>query len=460
MKLAVFLACLAGPAGALPAQDETFLVTNLHDGGDGSLRVAVEAANARAGADRIRFAHGVAGEIPVVAAPLLIRDALRIEGPGGRRIRLRGDGERPIVRVGAEAVEVTLDGLHFSAAGDSAIVNEGALLAVRDSTLQENTGRRGGAIASYGGDLRVERSLLRGNRSETIDRDGGGIGGGIYAANTSVTIEATRISSNQADALGGGVYAELPSDGTLLVRDSVVDANSATTQGGGLFVLAGGGPPSRILNSTLSGNRSTRNAAIWFDGAVVVGNSTVAYNRSLPDGIGGHCPGLCGAGGNSTLWLTSSLLAGNRDTYGSGYDLAPIAGGTHVSHSLIERATRGAISDDRGGNLFDLDPRLDASLDPSASLPTHALAADSPAIDAGVNPHLLHHDQRGRCHPRTIGAATDIGAHEHAPADPRADARLCLPVRRLQGATTMLPAAALPASPPTPTARRSTPRPR
>lgn len=430
MKLPVFLACLACLAAAPAARAETLVVTNLQDGGDGSLRAAVEATNARAGADRIRFARGLAGEIAVTAVPLLIRDALHVEGPGGDRIRLRGDGEHAIVRVVAEAGEVTLDGLHFSAGGDGAIVNEGALLAVRNSTLERNTGRRGGAIASYGGDLHIERSLLQGNRSETIDRDGDGIGGAIYAKNTSVTIEATRISANQADALGGGVYAELPSDGTLLVRGSVIDANSATTQGGGLFLLAGGGPPSGILNSTVSGNRSTRNAAIWFDGAVVIGNSTVAYNRSLFDGIPGHCPGLCGAGGNSALWLTSSLLAGNRDTYGSGYDLAPIAGGAHVSHSLIERVADGAIDEDRGGNLLDLDPRLDATLDPSASLPTHALAADSPAIDAGVNPHLLQFDQRGRCHPRTIGAATDIGAHERASADPRAERRLCLPARR------------------------------
>ena len=430
MKFPVFLACIAGLVAALPAQAETIVVSKLADGGDGSLRAAVEAANARAGADRIRFAHGLAGEIAVAATPLLIRDALRIEGPGGDRIRLRGDAEHPIVRVSADAVEVALDGLHFSGAGDSAIINDGALLAVLNSTLQENAGRRGGAIASYGGDLRVERSLLRRNRSETIDRGGDGIGGGIYAKNTSVTIEATRISANEADALGGGVYVELPSEGTLLVRGSVIDANSATTQGGGLFLLAGGGPPSGILNSTLSGNRSTRNAAIWFDGALVVGNSTVAYNRSLFDGIPGHCPGLCGAGRNSALWLSSSLLAGNRDTYGSGYDLAPVPGGAHVSHSLIERVADGAVDDDLGGNLLDLDPRLDAALDPSASLPTHALAADSPAIDAGANPHLLQYDQRGRCHPRTIGAATDIGSHEHASSDPRAELRLCLPARR------------------------------
>ncbi|MGH8173066.1 MAG: choice-of-anchor Q domain-containing protein [Rhodanobacteraceae bacterium] len=46
--------------------------------------------------------------------------------------------------------------------------------------------------------------------------------------------------------------------------------------------------------------------------------------------------------------------------------------------------------------------------------PTHALAADSIAIDHGSNPGRFASDQRGAGHPRVFGADTDIGAFELA----------------------------------------------
>jgi hypothetical protein len=410
--LGVAAACL--PAQAAVAA--TLWVTQLGSSGPGSLRAAVEAANARPGPDRIGFARGLAGSVAVAGEPLTIRDALEIRGPGGGRIRLRGDYAHRIVQIDAAAGEVALSGLDLTDAGDSAIVNDGAALAVEHCTLRGNAGVRGAAIASYGGDLHVANATIRDNDAQALGGADEGMGGGIYARGAAVTIESTRLSSNHADALGGGLYVELPADGALLVRGSVIDANAAVTQGGGLFVHAQGGPPSGILNSTISGNRSVRNAALWFDGALAIGNSTVTGNYAPVMEIPGVCAGLCGAGGRSELWLTSTLVSANRDAYGNGYDLAPVPGGAHVAHSLIERVADGAVDDDRGANLLGVDPRIGPLRDNGGALPTHAPAPDSPVIDAGADPALLEHDQRGACHARVLGAAADIGAHETQPA--------------------------------------------
>lgn len=393
----------------------TLWVTQLGADGAGSLHAAVEAANVHPGPDRIRFARGLYGTIPMIGPALTITDEVHIQGPGGTSIRLRGDGQNTILRVVASAGMTTIKGLYLTDAGDSAIVNEGAMLMIDGCTLHANFGARGAALASYGGDLHVRRSIVRDNYAEMRGGDLDGLGGGIYARDTSVTIEASRLSANTAESAGGGLYADIPEEATLLVRDSLIDSNSAWSQGGGVILVENGDSPSGFLNSTISGNRSVRNASIWFDGPLVINNSTVTDNYSPGMEIPGICPGLCGAGGKAELWLTSTLLSANRDLHGNGYDLASAARGTHVSHSLIERASEGAIGDDRGGNRIGVDPRIGPLLDNGGVLPTHALAADSPAIDAGTNPSLLQYDQRGACHARVIGSAIDIGAYEYRP---------------------------------------------
>ena len=436
MRLPVLLPTLVlGLAATLPVRaatpvPSTLWVTQLGPSGPGSLRAAIEAANARPGLDHIRFARGLAGTIGISGTPLEIRDALQIHGPGSDQLRLRGDSQTRMFHVAASADEVMLGGLHLTDAGDSAIVNEGASLTVEDCVLRTNYGVRGAAIASYGGDLHVRRTTIRDNYAQTLGGAEDGLGGGIYAKGATVMIEASRVSSNHADALGGGIYADLPAEGVLVVRNSLIDANAAVTQGGGLFLHANGGPPTGILNSTISGNRWIRHAAVWFDGALVMNNSTVTDNYSPGNEIPGVCMGLCGAGQHSELWLTSTLVSANRDLHDNGYDLLAVPGGTHVSHSLIERPGDNAIDDDRGGNLLNVDPRIGPLLDNGGALPTHALSSDSPAIDAGLNLSLFQYDQRGGCHARVVGAAADIGAYEYRPSAPPTGRRrlpACMP---------------------------------
>src|SRR5712664_313609 len=56
----------------------TFTVTNLNDGGAGSLRQAVLDANAHGGADQIAFATGLRGTITLTTGQLSITDSVTI----------------------------------------------------------------------------------------------------------------------------------------------------------------------------------------------------------------------------------------------------------------------------------------------------------------------------------------------------------------------------------------------
>jgi hypothetical protein len=77
------------------------------------------------------------------------------------------------------------------------------------------------------------------------------------------------------------------------------------------------------------------------------------------------------------------------------------------SHDLIGSANVALPEGTLGG-----DPRLGPLADNGGPTLTHALLADSPAIDAGSNPSDLATDQRGGSYVRSAGAAPDIGAFE------------------------------------------------
>src|SRR5690349_12036007 len=60
----------------------SFTVANLDDGGDGSLRQAVQQANDNPGSDEIVFGPRLTGTITLTSGPLTITDDVTITGRG------------------------------------------------------------------------------------------------------------------------------------------------------------------------------------------------------------------------------------------------------------------------------------------------------------------------------------------------------------------------------------------
>src|SRR4051794_41911936 len=58
-----------------------FTVLNLNDGGAGSLRAALAAADAHTGADTVVFAPGLRGTVTLTGGELSIADSVTVNGP-------------------------------------------------------------------------------------------------------------------------------------------------------------------------------------------------------------------------------------------------------------------------------------------------------------------------------------------------------------------------------------------
>ena len=260
-------------------------------------------------------------------------------------------------------------------------------------TITGGRGQRfGGGLTIWSARNVVLRGLaITGNRSDpAAGGEGGGVGGGVMAFGSSVTIVDSSITGNVAAsgeflAPGGGVYN---GGGPVRIVNSTISGNQAE-RGGGLYQAVGGGGMDRTLltNVTLAGN-------------------------SAP-----------GGGGNLFIFSGDLISTGSIVAAGSGPRGSENCGGDVPSANLISRrhnveSPTTQCNFTSPGDLQGVsDPGL-AALDASGTL---ALLTGSPAIDAGPEGGCaeealgpLATDQRGE--PRPQGRRCDAGAFE-APAE-------------------------------------------
>jgi len=288
--------------------------------------------------------------------------------------------------------------------------------------------------------LTIEHSILTGNTAPF----GGGIsiavaGWPFATVLASVTVTDTTLSNNSANsewsaAYGGGIAIAVFGDETsdyssveLTLENSTLSGNSATnslTAIGGGIVISGQSRYSAIVNvqnSTLSGNSASATngfgggGAIFAagEGSLFLGNSTLSDNWSQSV-EGSYAGGIFNAGHEIYVWNT--IL--NAGPSGANLDQYVVEG--EESYGNFYSGGYNLSSDDGGGFLndstdqVDSDPLLEPLADNGGPTFTHALRADSPAIDAGsafdmdFNP--VDTDQRGVTRPQ--GSGDDIGAFE------------------------------------------------
>ena len=449
MRSFLFVCACVFTAG--PALAADYSVTSAADDGPGSLRQAVAAANANAGADIIRI--GDVGRIALTTGTLLVTDDLTVFGLAGsqsalgnaaavqavadydrgRLFLLRGSVERQIA-VTLQDLMLGDGNTHGTVNGNGIVTDNGDGGAVRSeyvdltvigcTFMANHSANDGGALWHYEGDLIVRGSDFTINAA---DFHGGAahITGGEallervrFNGNTAVfgaalaTIDTgTRLSvrhavfgNNEAQHTGGAGYLALSS---LDMLDTTVNANiSGQPQGAGLYLVApidAPGTPLHIANSTFSGNGTpadigaSAGAGITLAGGrLQLRNSTVYGNPvSTPGG-----PPLVGGGifvrsGDNHLEMESVLVAAS-DVVREIEAEAP-ANSIRARHSLLQTTpSPGTFNAGDSENLSGADPLLGPLAANGGFAATHAIAADSPARDRGDNiqPRLLT-DQRG-----------------------------------------------------------------
>jgi len=444
---ALALGSLLGGAGAADAA--TFNVSNLNDSGAGSLRDAIDQANANLGPDVITFQAGLTGTITLTSGQLHLYDSVDIQGPGQAAIAVDGNNASRVFYVFNDnrLLDVTISGLtvqHGTASYGGGIIDFGENLTLDHVTVQNNTGGSGGGLnvtegLDQGGQLTIKNSIFTGNSA----RRGGGIyfydddgptliqdttienntasyaGGGVYfyTADYDVTIERCTISGNQAEFTGGGIYLYSTFGGKVTIRQTTISGNTVNGPGGGAAFY---NPYDGIVveNSTISGNSAYDGEIGGFGGGIaaqvtrpnsylLVRDSTVAGNYAERNGGG---IALYGNGG-----VYNSIVAGNSVYYGNDPD---ILGSFFVlNHSLIQTPGPDSNGLDNGGNLFGQDPLLGPLQNNGGPTETMKPAFNSPVIDAGDQtlppPPFPAQDQR--LLPRVVGANVDMGAVELNP---------------------------------------------
>jgi parallel beta-helix repeat protein len=223
-------------------------------------------------------------------------------------------------------------------------------------------------------------------------------GGGILIGNSAILVLVDSAVVGNTANVGGGIMVT----GALSMARSTVSGNVASTGAGGGIAITNG-DAAQLTNSTVSGNRAetTRTGlggGIISAGTLTLANVTVANNRA---NSGGGVYQSTGQSPTSTT-LNDTIVAGNTggDCAGSAAVIAAWQG----NHNLDRDGSCGfsAVGDKPGVN-----PLLGSLTNNGGPTNTQALAAGSPAINAGAGCPAT--DQRGVARE----GACDIGAYEY-----------------------------------------------
>lgn len=273
-----------------------FTVVNTSDSGEGSLRAAIEQANASEGADTISFDAALAGQTILLNNQLRIRDDLTIIGLG--------------------ADQLTIDANHNSRIFDvyDGDKNTTITVAIRGLTLTNGFAEQGAAILNYE-TLSLSDSIVSENAATSV-------GGGIYHAGTVLTITDSVFAENTA-AYGGGIYNATQD---LIISGSTFFRNTATQKGGGIYTLQGVSRYAAHLPQTVLYYSAIRSLDYQYN-LVTITDTTFIENSATQGGA-----------------LYSSYT--NRPVYYLGW-----CGNTSISASVLSQAYQ-SVNTDRSHSEF------------------------------------------------------------------------------------------------------------
>ena len=193
------------------------------------------------------------------------------------------------------------------------------------------------------GDLDIQPGDLsiRGAGASTtiIDANGSLTGkGAIYSYGGSGTLSLSRLS------ITGGAKGAIISNRSLSMTDVVIDGNSTTGSGGGIY-QAGGGVLT-LISVTVSNNQSVHSGGgiYLFNGSVSVEDSTISGNQVTANGGGGGI----NIGSSATGFSFSHTTISGNTAFSGGGGVAIEAGSGTFSHVTLASNT----APSSGGGMF------------------------------------------------------------------------------------------------------------
>jgi CSLREA domain-containing protein len=443
---AAALLALAPAAGA-----KTYTVTVRGDQAPGActkahctLREAIRAANAHAGADKIvlpsrrtyNLVRPSTAEDGALDGDLdVTNDPLEIVHPGTGRATIDANGIDRVLEVftGARTKLVRLkitggDNASGVEADGGGIRTYASLTLVNCLVTRNHADGYGGGIQAVDGRLTVRRSVISRNVSDdssgaidvatddgisiersTITRNRAVFAGVsyMYGAGQSRIVDST-LSFNRSDTETGTVYFSEVA-GTMTILRSTINGNVAATDGGGFSARNG---QVQMVNTTIAGNRAGGNGGgLWALTPVELNAVTIARNVADTDGTGGEM-----GGGiynvpqmvDTPVEIENSLVALNRLGDGARSDCAgdPVAS---LGHNLLTGLgpTGACTGFDDPTDRVRSNPKIGLLKANGGPTKTIALLANSPALNRARSSTAPGRDQRG-----VKRRDPDIGAYE------------------------------------------------
>jgi predicted outer membrane repeat protein len=300
-------------------------VTSAADLGAGSLRAAVEKANANPAPDNsIIFDNAKLTGLTIhLHSQIAITGDLTIQGLGADKLTISGGDRTRIFAVNdhhsdklisVQINNITLShGLGDAGGAEGGAVDSAEKLTLRNCTLSHNKAElRGGAIMNQGGQVILENTTFSHNG---VTATLAGHGGAVYsAAGGVVTITGGAFTHNQSSDSGGAIHNK----GTLTVTGTQFTSNTAVFAGGAIM----NDSTATLTGTGFTSNKTTR-TDVSYGGAVRNGGTMVVNSSTFTDNSTTTAqPTVGGAFYNGgTLTLNDTTLSRNRaGTNGGGID--------------------------------------------------------------------------------------------------------------------------------------------
>lgn len=170
---------------------------------------------------------------------------------------------------------------YYASSGGGVAIKRDATVTINSSTISGNRAGQGGAISAHGGgdtvtSLTVFDTVISDNTASVQ-------GGGLYVSTATISIDDTTISGNTAGSGGGGGLFSEYNAYEISILDSTISGNSANGYGGGLYLGPEVVSTTTIANSTISGNTANQAGGIYggHAGGIQIAQATITDNTAL-----------------------------------------------------------------------------------------------------------------------------------------------------------------------------------
>ncbi len=255
------------------------------------------------------------------------------------------------------------------------------------------------------------RTVIRGLRLEGGFAGQSVAGGAVRIGPGAVVDMAEMWFAGNSAGSGGAISNE----GTVNIARSLFVNNSATAEGGAIYLSAGSSAV--LTNSTLTSNSAANGGAVYATGSLLSVNNTITHNAAVA-----AASSVASAAGSNVEFL-NTIIGGDTSL--------PVTSlsGTFTSrgHNIVTDARTSAgfsngVNNDQVSDNNTIDPLLGPLADNGGQTDTRALLVDSPAVDRGnscvydqscaVAIPRLRWDQRVMYTRQTLSGIVDVGAFE------------------------------------------------